>query len=53
MDTISVLQKYKNDYNSTILHREFINNLRNKYKDNYCKEICKWEQLYVSPQSRR
>jgi hypothetical protein len=53
VNTINILQKYEDEYNSDISPREFINNLRNKCKDNYCKEICKWEQLYILPHSRR
>jgi hypothetical protein len=47
VNTINILQKYENEYNSSKTPREFINSLRIKYENEYCKEICKWLNSYM------
>ena len=47
VNIINVLQIYENEYNSAKTPREFINSLRTKYKNDYCKEICKWLNSYM------
>jgi hypothetical protein len=47
VNTINILQKYEDEYNSSKTPREFINCIRAKYKNEYCKEVCKWLNSYM------
>jgi hypothetical protein len=46
-DKLTVLQKYKSEYTNAETPRQFIENIRNSYKDNYCYEVGKWLNSYM------
>ena len=44
---LNYLSKYKDIYMQSKTPREFINNLREQYDTEYCKEVCKWFTQYM------
>jgi hypothetical protein len=47
-DLLPSLIKYSDEYNSSETPRVFIEKLRVKYKDTYCKEVGKWLNQYMN-----
>lgn len=47
LDSIPELADLKNDYEAASCIREFISNLRKKYKDQYCFIVGKWLNRYM------
>ncbi len=47
IDLLPILLKYKEEYELADTPRNFINILRNKYKDKYCNEVGKWLNQYM------
>jgi hypothetical protein len=48
VDAFPIIEKYKDEYNKSISPRDFINRLKNKYKDKYCEEIGSWLNSYMN-----
>ena len=44
---ISAITKYNDEYSAASTPREFIKNIRAKYKDKYCYEVGKWLNIYM------
>ena len=44
---LNEIEKYKHEYETAKSPRDFIQKLRDKYKNNYCHEVSRWLSRYM------